>query len=306
MRAKRILLIDDERLQHALVQGFVKRFRQPWEVECASDYATGLKLLLSGRHAVCLLDYRLGLRDGLELLREARAAGCNVPVVLLTAEASDEIDEAALEAGAMDYLVKGELSPRILEHSIRYARKLGETLDQLKQLATRDGLTGLLNRREFQRLLDEEWQRCARFGHTFVLVLCDIDHFKRINDTHGHQIGDEVLKHVSSLLAGQLRTVDRVARYGGEEFAILMVESDRKTAIASMQRLFALLAETPCSVPGSELQIPVTLSAGVALMPDDAATPDKLVAAADKALYAAKKAGRNRIVSAARPPRRGK
>lgn len=301
MRAQRLLLIDDERLQHALVQGFVKRFRQPWEIECASDYTTGLKQLLSGKYAVCLLDYRLGARDGLELLRAARAAGCTVPVIFLTADTSDEIDEAALEAGAMDYLVKGELTPRILEHSIRYARKLGETLDRLNQLATRDGLTGLLNRREFQRILEEEWQRSMRFGHSFALVLADIDFFKRVNDTHGHQVGDMVLQHVSSLLAGQLRTVDRVARYGGEEFAILMVETGRKQAIDGLQRLFALLAETPCVVPGADLQLAVTLSAGVAAMPDDADTPAKLIAAADKALYAAKKAGRNRINSAARP-----
>jgi two-component system, cell cycle response regulator len=294
-REKRILLIDDERMQHALVQGYVRNFRQHWELEVAPDFDHGLKRLLSGQHAVCLLDYRLGEQDGLELLRTARAAGCTVPVIFLTADTSEEVDEAALDAGAMDYLVKGELTPRILEHSIRYARKLGDTLEQLKQLATRDGLTGLLNRREFQRILHDEWQRCLRFGHTFALVLADIDHFKRINDTHGHQIGDEVLKHVSSLLAGQVRTVDRVARYGGEEFAILMVESDRKLALEAMQRLFALLAETPCPVPGSDRHIPVTLSAGIAVMPEDADHPDKLVSLADQALYAAKKAGRNRI-----------
>lgn len=298
---QRILLIDDDRLQHHLMQGFVGRFRGgPWELDVAADYATGIKKLCSGRFAVCVLDYRLGDRDGLELLREARAAGCETPVIFLTAEASEDIDEAAMDAGAMDYLVKGELTPRIIEHSIRYARKLGSTMQQLARLATRDGLTGQLNRREFERILNEEWQRGTRFNHPFTLVLADIDHFKKINDTHGHQVGDEVLKHVASLLAGQLRTVDRLARYGGEEFAIVMIETERKQAVEAMERLFALLAETPCQISPT-LSLSVTLSAGVAEMPHDAASPAELVAAADKALYAAKKAGRNRVVTASRP-----
>ncbi|MBI5422873.1 MAG: diguanylate cyclase [Opitutae bacterium] len=298
-RARRILLIDDDRLQHHLVQGFVAKFRSgPWELEVAADYDTGLKKLLSGKYSVCLLDYRLGERDGLELLREARAADGGTPVVFLTADASDEIDDAAMEAGAMDYLVKGDLNARILEHAIRYARKLGETMGQLKLLATRDALTGLHNRREFDRMVAEECQRATRFGHPFALVMADIDFFKKINDTHGHQVGDEVLKHVASLLAGQLRVVDRIARYGGEEFAILMVETDRKQAVEGIQRLFALLAETPCQPAGTELTLNVTLSAGLAIMPDDSATCEQLIAAADKALYAAKHAGRNRVVTA--------
>lgn len=298
-RARRILLIDDDRLQHHLVQGFVAKFRSgPWELEVAADYDSGLKKLLSGKYSVCLLDYRLGERDGLELLREARAADSATPVVFLTADASDEIDDAAMEAGAMDYLVKGDLNARILEHAIRYARKLGETMGQLKLLATRDSLTGLHNRREFDRMVAEECQRATRFGHPFALVMADIDFFKKINDTHGHQVGDEVLKHVASLLAGQLRVVDRIARYGGEEFAILMVETDRKPAVEGIQRLFALLAETPCQPAGTDLTLNVTLSAGLAIMPDDAASCDQLIAAADKALYAAKHAGRNRVVTA--------
>ena len=298
-RPARILLVDDDRLQHRLVEGMVKGFRsEAFELETVDNYAAGLKKLLSGQFAVCLLDYQLGERDGLALLREAKAAGCETPVIMLTSDTSDDVDLAALEAGASDYLIKGELTARTLERAIRYARKLGQTLTQLRQLATHDELTGIINRREFQRALDEEWRRSERFKHPFALVLADLDHFKLINDTHGHQVGDEVLKHVASLLAGQVRTVDRVARHGGEEFAVLMVETDRKAAVAAMQRLYALLAETPCVIPGKNLTIPVTLSAGVAAMPSDASSPAELIAKADKALYAAKKAGRNRIVTA--------
>jgi diguanylate cyclase (GGDEF)-like protein len=186
----------------------------------------------------------------------------------------------------------------MLARSVRYARKLGDTLSQLRQLATHDQLTGLKNRREFERLIADEWQRCARFQRAFALVVCDIDHFKKVNDTYGHAAGDIVLRHVASLLGGQLRTVDHLARVGGEEFAIIMVETNREEAILTIQRLLVLLGESPCSLPGVPEPLTVTLSAGIAMMPDDADTTGELFEAADKALYTAKRTGRNRLVTA--------
>lgn len=296
---RKILFIDDDRLQQRLVQQMIRNFRRsPFEVEEALTYEAGLKSLLSDRFGACLLDYRLGDRDGIALLAEARAAGCHTPVVFLTADENEEIDIAATEAGAADYLVKGALTPRLLERSLRYALKLGDTLAQLRHLAQRDELTGLHNRREFKRFLEEEWDRSIRFKRPFTLVMVDIDHFKKINDTYGHQVGDDVLKHVSGLLAAQVRSVDRVARYGGEEFALMMVETDKAGAILTTQRLGALLAEMPFVIPEKNLTINVTLSAGVSTSVEDAHSASELVAAADKALYAAKTAGRNRIASA--------
>ena len=295
---RKLLLIDDDRVQTRVVQQFVKNFRSgPFDLDAASTYEDGLKKLLEGKYAACLLDYRLSERDGLALLREARAAGCETPVIVLTADDSEEVDLAAMEAGAADYLVKGGLTPRLMERSLRSALKLDETLAKLRELAQRDGLTKLFNRREFQRILAEEWDRSVRFSRPFSLVMVDIDHFKRVNDTHGHQAGDEVLRHVASLLAGQIRNVDRVARYGGEEFAIIMIETDGKSAVEGIKRLGALLAEAPC-ILNSELTIEVTLSAGVACSADDAKNATELVEAADKALYAAKRGGRNQIVAA--------
>lgn len=297
-RARKILVIDDDRMQLRLMEAMVKNFRSgPFEVESAATYADGLKKLLTGKYAACLLDYRLGESDGLTLLREARIAECVTPVIVLTADDSEEVDIAAMDAGAVDYLVKGSFTPRLLERSLRYALKLDETLAQLRQLALHDELTKLFNRREFQRILAEEWDRSVRFQRPFVLVMVDIDHFKKINDTYGHQVGDEVLRHVASLLAGQVRSVDRVARYGGEEFAVIMVETSRSSAMESIKRLCALLREMPC-VTSKNLTIDVTLSAGIAASLTDANSASELISAADKALYAAKKAGRNRVVSA--------
>lgn len=296
VKIRRILLIDDDRLQQTLMQGLVRNFRDGnTELEGATSYNEGLKKLLSGRYAVCLLDYRLDSQDGLALLRESRIAGNETPVIILTADDSEEVDIAAMEAGAVDYLVKTALNPRLLERAIRYALKLDQTLAQLRQLAQRDELTKLLNRREFTRILNEEWDRSVRFKRPFALVMVDIDYFKKINDTHGHQVGDEVLRHVASLLAGQVRNVDRVARYGGEEFALVMIETDAKGATENIKRLAALLAEVPCVVESKNLTVEVTLSAGVATSLVDANSAHELVEAADKALYASKKGGRNRL-----------
>jgi two-component system cell cycle response regulator len=297
---KKLLLIDDNRLAQEMLSRMVVKFADgPWELDWADTYDSGLKQILTGKYAVCLLDYRLdGDKDGLQLLRAARAEGNTTPVVFLTAETDPALDEAALQAGAMDFLVKSEFTPRMLARSVRYARKLGETLEQMRQLATHDPLTGLKNRREFERLLADEWQRCARFQRSFALVVADIDFFKKINDTYGHAAGDVVLKHVASLLGGQLRTVDHLARVGGEEFAIIMVETSRDEAVQTIQRLLVLLGESPCQLPDSTTQVTVTLSAGIAMMPEDADTTPALFEAADKALYTAKRTGRNRLITA--------
>lgn len=297
---KKILLIDDSSQVNDHLRRMVRSFkREQWELDWADTYTAGLKKLLSGKYAVCLLDYRLDEgRDGLQLIREANAAECATPVIFLTADPDPAIDDAALAAGAMDFLVKAGFIAADLERSIRYARRLGEVMVQLRQQATRDKLTGLMNRREFDRLLQEEWLRCTRFKHGFSLVILDIDFFKKVNDTHGHQAGDAVLQHVASLLAGQVRSIDRLARYGGEEFAVIMVETDRAHARDTIDRLRALLADTPCLIPEKDLTIPVTLSAGVATAPEDAESIEQLIEAADAALYTAKKSGRNRVVTA--------
>jgi PleD family two-component response regulator len=157
---RKILLIDDDRMQHRLVQAHFRNFQgEKYELESAGTYEEGLAKLLHGTHAACLLDYQLGEKNGLQLIREAVARGCTTPIVFLTAETAQRIDIDAMNAGALDFLVKGEITPRLLERSLRYALKLSETLEALRRMATRDQLTGLLNRREFERILSEEDER---------------------------------------------------------------------------------------------------------------------------------------------------
>lgn len=294
---RKILLIDDDRLQFRLVQAHFKNFGgDRYELEWAATYEDGMEKLLHGTHAACLLDYQLGERNGLELIREAVARGCRTPIVFLTAETAERVDIEAMNAGALDYLVKGEITPRMIERSLRYALKLGETLEALRRLATRDQLTGLLNRREFERVIVEEEERVRRFGHSLALVMVDIDHFKSVNDTHGHPAGDAVLREVARRVAGEVRTVDRAFRFGGEELALVLVQTERGGALDLAKRVCIAVERDPIIVSDT-VALNVTVSAGAAAMPADAQSGLSLLNAADKALYAAKSRGRNRAVS---------
>jgi len=294
---RKILMIDDDRLQFRLTQTDFTKFQgELYELEWASTYEDGLAKILGGGYQACLLDYQLGSKDGLQLIREAIAAGCRTPIVFLTADSSPQVDIEAMNAGALDYLVKGEITPRSLERSLRYALKLGETLEALRQHATRDQLTGLLNRREFDRIMAEEAERSRRFGHPLALVMVDIDHFKAVNDTHGHLAGDAVLREVAKTLTAQLRTVDRVARIGGEEFALVLVQTGRSAATEVAQRVVKAVAASPVIIE-SGVSLRLTISAGLAVLPEDVSWLELLIGAADRSLYAAKRGGRNRVMT---------
>lgn len=291
---RRILLIDDDPLQHRLAELHFRKFRgETFELDWESTYEGGLARLVEGGHAACLLDYQLGERDGLELIREAMARGCRTPIVFLTAESSREVDILAMNAGALDYLVKGEITPAVLERSLRYALKLGETLESLHRLATHDELTGLFNRREFERIRQIEEARARETGGPLALAMLDLDRFKEVNDRHGHAAGDRVLREVARRIRGALRLADPVARIGGDEFAVLLVGASRQTARAAAERLREAISREPVRLNGGPLAL--TVSVGLAVLPEDVAGGGPLFAAADKALYRAKLAGRDRV-----------
>ena len=292
----RLLCIDDDPLQHRVVEHLVGSFRHTrFDCDFAGTYDEGLVKLVNGQYAVCLLDYQLDHRNGVELMREARRVNPDTPVIMMTVLDAEDVDIAAADAGAVDFLLKSELSPRLLERAVRYATKLGSSLQQLRALALRDELTGLLNRRELQNLLQDEWLRSVRFRRPFSVGMADIDYFKRVNDGYGHLVGDRVIRHVGDVLTSTLRRLDRVARYGGEEFAILMPETGRREAVIAMERVRAALAQAPCFVPDLALTIPVTLSIGVAVSLEDAQSAGGLIPVADKRLYAAKNSGRDTV-----------
>lgn len=299
---RRILLIDDELMQFTLVRTMVAEFHaEQFEVDWAPTYAEGIGNLMSGRYSACFLDYRIGSENGLELLREAKARSCPTPIIMLTGSALEDIDMKALEYGAMDYLSKTDLSPRLLERALRYALKLGDSMRALENLATHDALTGLLNRRELERVLGEELARADRFRRPLSFVLVDLDHFKHVNDTHGHLAGDQALRHVAAVLASQLRNADTLARFGGEEFGVIAIEAEPAGAVLLAERCRTELECKPCRLVDGTM-LPLSLSAGVASFPGDSQDTAGLMHAADQALYAAKALGRNRTVSFAELP----
>lgn len=282
---RRVLLIDDDRAQARIVDAAFGKFQgERFELHWAPTYEDGLLALGQGGFAVCLLDYQLGPRDGLELLREAVRSGVDTPVIFLTAETSGDVDTQALNAGALDYLVKFEISPRGLERSLRYALRLHETLSELRRLATRDMLTGLFNRREGARLLEVEVERARQQGRPLSALLIDVDYFKNANDTFGHAGGDRLLVAVGQKIAGALREIDVLARWGGDEFAAWLPELDAARARLVAERIVESVRELRCSV-----------SVGVAEWNTGRADAADLLAAADQALYEAKKAGRDRV-----------
>lgn len=283
---RKVLLIDDERGQAKIVDASFGKFAaERFDLFWADSYEEGLLQLLSGEYAVCLLDYQLGAHDGLELLREAGRHGGQTPVIFLTSETSPEVDRQAVEAGALDYLVKAELNPRGLERSLRYALKLHETLLELRRLATRDMLTGLYNRREGVRLLEREVERVRRYPRPLSALVIDVDNFKQVNDRKGgHAVGDALLVALARMMEGQVRAEDAVVRWGGDEFAVWL--ADTNAAVAGR------IAE---NMVKEARTLGTTISIGVAEWTSERADAGALIAAADKALYEAKWAGRNRV-----------
>ncbi|HEX2058086.1 MAG TPA: GGDEF domain-containing protein, partial [Actinomycetota bacterium] len=166
-------------------------------------------------------------------------------------------------------------------------------LQQVQKLAETDGLTGLANRRTFETTLERELSRSARSGEPVTLVMVDIDHFKALNDKHGHQAGDEVLKLVADVLASACRDFDTAARYGGEEFAVVLPACSSAESLVVAERLRGSIAEI-------ETVTSVTASAGVATFPAHAGDGESLIRAADEALYESKRAGRNRVTRSRR------
>jgi diguanylate cyclase (GGDEF)-like protein/PAS domain S-box-containing protein len=176
-------------------------------------------------------------------------------------------------------------------------RKRAETV--LRELAMRDGLTGLYNRREMQRILKEAVERYQRFEESTALILLDLDHFKSVNDTYGHQVGDDVLRWASKVLLEMKRQGDKVARFGGEEMAIIMPGANIETAVELAERMRRALAAQPFEFAqgpeGSEekVLVPITVSLGVAVLNKHVESAQTLVEAADQALYEAKRSGRD-------------
>jgi diguanylate cyclase (GGDEF)-like protein len=289
-----VLIVDDEETNLYALRLILesKGYRC---LEAASG-PEAIQVAAAANPEVILLDIHMPEMDGYEVCRRLKSdpRTATIPIVFLTARYRDHEEIArGLEAGAHDYVTKpfsaSELTARI-GVMVRIQRAEAEA----RQASLTDSLTGLWNRRFLHQRLDEEMARSRRHGTPLACVMLDIDHFKAINDTHGHATGDLVLRDVAAILRRHIRKSDLAVRYGGEEFVLVLFSNNSENAGVVAERIRADVQNQNFGDSGSPLR--VTISIGVCSFPDDSVTSsDDLMRRADAALYHAKEAGRNMV-----------
>ncbi len=298
----RVLLVDDEPVQRMLVGRMLSR--AGFDVATAVDGEQALNMVAKGDISMLVTDWEMPKLDGLSLCRSIRSMQLDHYVYAIVVTSRDAVEHVVmgLQAGADDYLVKPVLEPELLarlntgKRLLEMERSLRIANQENLRLSVTDALTGVYNRRYLMDQLSRELERAKRYDHPLSLMLCDVDHFKRINDNFGHQTGDEVLISFAQSLQASLRDTDWVARYGGEEFVVVLPETSVENAQVVAERCRTELAATPRSM-GDSTAI-VTASFGVSGWEpgmDAAIVLDKLIAAADAGVYASKAGGRDRV-----------
>ncbi|MDD8025082.1 MAG: diguanylate cyclase [Acidobacteriota bacterium] len=306
-----VLIADDDPVSARLLT----RSIESWELEAVAvrNGEEAWKALQNPRFRLALLDWEMPEADGLEVCRRVRAAAGKryTFIILLTSRDKSEDIIAGLEAGADDYMVKPvkiqELKARLQSgrRIIDLEDRLLRSQKRLFELATKDGLTKLWNRRTILQFLEDELSHGERAGTATSLIMIDVDNFKTINDTCGHQAGDKVLATLSSRLQKQVRPYDRIGRYGGDEILIVLPNCGLSHAAGIAERLRRDAIRKPARFGGQTLGF--TLSIGVSSTEDRARpTADKIIQAGDLALYEAKRLGRDRVVRFEPEPARRK
>ena len=285
--AMRVLLIEDDEDDYFLTRELlVDIFGRHLALDWMSNWQPALERVLDGRHDVVIVDYRLGARNGLELVREAVHLGCSMPFIVLTGEGNREIDLEAMRAGATDYLVKGEITAPLLDRSIRYAIERRKSERHLAELAQIDQLTGLANRYRFREFLDRSIVLAGRQQGIVALMLIDLNRFKAVNDTYGHAAGDLLLKEIASRLCRCVRSSDLVARLGGDEFTIVMTDVEDTTSLGATAEQLLAAVRKPIHIGSCEVDVGASI--GIAHYPEDADCADSIIVSADTAMYAGK------------------
>ena len=296
-RRIKLLLVDDQPIN---IQALYQVFAADHQVLAATDGQKALDIAHKQQPDLILLDIVMPGLDGFEVCRRLKQDSNtrDIPVIFLTGSSDPASEEQGLDAGAVDFIAK-PFNPKIVKARVKTHVTLKRQSDLLRQWVFLDGLTGIANRRLFDERLAAEWGRARRLGSALSVLLIDVDHFKRFNDTVGHQAGDACLRFIAQALdSGLNRPADLVARYGGEEFVCLLPDTDESGAIH--------LANTLRQRVQSELESqrigadwpPVTVSIGVgSFRADSMSDAAALLREADHNLYRAKQAGRNQVMS---------
>jgi two-component system, cell cycle response regulator len=305
---RRVLIVDDHPDNVEVIRARLEA--SGYRTTCASDGEEALRLVHDDPPDLILLDVMMPKVSGMEVARQIKGAGDLpfIPIIMQTALDSVESKVEGLGAGADDYITKpinfAELEARVrsmlrikeLHDAVeKRERDLAKANLELQRMAVTDGLTGLFNRRHIEERLREMFDHSQRLHEPLSVAMFDLDHFKSVNDTHGHQAGDEVLRQLAQRLKEVARDIDRVGRYGGEEFMVLLPGTVLDAAVTFAERVRQEVEGYVFTFEGGTLRR--TLSCGVAGWPHPRLRNcDQLVKAADDALYVAKERGRNRVI----------
>src|SRR5436305_2732505 len=285
-----VLVVDDDPDKRTLLTMALKM--AGYEVLTANDGEEGLAAVESYQPDLIITDVMMPKMDGYDLARRVRANPQTrfVPIIIQTAARSEAQDaRRGSEVGALGYIT----DPTDIDLLLARARTLldfKQYLDTCEEEAFTDHLTGLANRRRFERQLEREVSRTLRYERPFCLLYLDIDNFKKVNDTYGHEAGDETIRRLALTLQAGTRGIDLAARIGGEEFAVILPETDFEGGLDVAERLRLAIKEVEIPAVGQ-----ITASFGVAEFPLCAGTGREIMSVADAALYEAKRNGRDRI-----------
>ena len=294
----RLLIVDDQPLNIRL---FHEIFHAEHEVFFATSGEDPLEFCQDNRPDLILLDVVMPGLDGYEVCRRLKQDDRTreIPVIFVTAQSDASEEEDGLAVGAVDFIAKSA-SANVMRARVATLITLNRQTDLLRRMARVDALTGLANRRHFDETLNSEWRRCTRSDRPLSLLLIDLDHFKLFNDYYGHQAGDSCLRQVATCLkAAFARCYDLVARYGGEEFVCLMPETPLEGAVAKAQALekavrAVQIPHIKSAVAGGIVTISIGVATATPRVGDESAA---LILSADRLLYAAKDAGRGRVIA---------
>ena len=310
-----ILVADDEIAIRELVGEILEG--EGHEVTLAEDGEDALEKFKRTWHEIVFSDIRMPKMNGIKLLEAIKEINANTQFVVMTSHASIDNSIDALKKGAFDYILKpfddldivSDAADRAIanlsgirrqQYLLNTLARQNQELDSLnkefREMAIRDGLTGLFNHRYAKDRLDEEFDRSMRFGRELTVLFMDLDHFKFFNDTHGHQAGDEILQILAALMMKNVRESDTLARWGGEEFIVIAPETSEEEGGVLAEKIRKAVAEHAFPHADKQPLGMVSLSIGMSSRSEQTENAEKLLRFADDAVYAAKDSGRNRTI----------
>lgn len=296
-----VLLVEDNPADARMVELMFRSEIRDSTLVTSGSFAHAAEALRAQQFDVILLDLGLPDGQGLDLVNRMRGETSS-PIVVLSGSGDEELAALAVREGAQDYLVKGHVDEFLLARALRYAIERGQEAKRMATLAFYDALTGLQNRSSFMLSFEQTLGRARRERRQVACMFVDLDGFKAVNDTLGHQAGDHVLIVVAQILRDSVRASDLVCRLGGDEFVVVLSSITKPTDAGVVAEKILLAIDRPIGVSGKRAH--VTASIGISFFPEDSESPETLVRIADAVMYEAKKAGKNRFAASPEHPAR--